>query len=1301
MRVFFGEQPLSQPLSQFRLNKKLNEIKTVLPSCQQLTANWVYFVAGDPQGVSEQRQLEALLQAKLREDVLQPPNNSILVLPRLGTLSPWASKTLNILQISGLQNITQVEHGVLYTLLTQDSQCLTEQQLAQVLPYLYDEMTQSALIKQIVPSTLFQTTTPQSYQTIPVISQGAQALQKANVDLGLALSADEIDYLVTAFSRLERDPSDVELMMFAQANSEHCRHKIFNASWHIDAQAMSHSLFQMIKTTYQHHAENILSAYHDNAAVLVGNTTPYLVCDALSHEYTYQQQASHIAIKVETHNHPTAISPFPGAATGVGGEIRDEAATGRGGKSKAGLAGFSVSNLHIPEFIQPWEVDYGKPAHVASSLQIMQQGPLGVAAFNNEFGRPNLVGYFRTYCQQVQGVMRGYHKPIMLAGGMGVVHEADVQKQALTPGNLIIVLGGPAMRIGLGGGAASSVNAAQHRQALDFASVQRDNPEMQRRAQQVIEACRAQPTANPILAIHDVGAGGLSNAIPELVHDWQCGARIALRAIPNDEPNMTPLEIWCNESQERYVLGIDAQHLETFTKLCLRERCPFAVVGEVIEEAQLIVDDAAYQNHPVNLPMNILFGDPPQLQFSVSQQSCPQAALQLQDIDIYQAVQRVLQLPTVASKNFLITIGDRTVGGLTVRDQMVGPWQVPVADCAVTSSSFNTLSGEAMAVGERSPLALIDPAASGRMAIGEAITNIVAASITKLADVKLSANWMAAASDDTEKLALYNTVKAVSVELCQQLNLTIPVGKDSLSMQMQWQQDAASEQKHVVAPLSLIASAFAPVNNVRQSLTPQLQTDVADSLLLLIDLGQGENRLGGSALAQVYNQLGDTCPDVNEPTLLANFFHLIQALNQQQLIYAYHDRSDGGLLTTICEMAFAAHCGVSIKLDNVGSEPLSSLFSEELGAVIQIAGEDLHRVQEYLRKYHLTQYTHIIGRLKTNDRLRFHFKGQQLLDFSRSELQRLWTATSYHLQKLRDNPHCAQQEYDALLDVNDPGLRSQLSFALPKPHTAHIKHQHKPRVAILREQGVNGHVEMAAAFHEAGFQSVDVHMSDILQGNISLTEFVGLAACGGFSYGDVLGAGRGWASAILHNTRAYDEFSHFFARKDTFTLGVCNGCQMLVQIKSIIPGSEAWPSFIRNQSEQFEARLSLVKIPASPSIFLQNMSTSVIPIVVAHGEGQAYWTEEATMQSALAQKLIAMQYVDNHHQITTNYPANPNGSPQGITGLTTTDGRVTVMMPHPERVIFAQQFSWCPKAWGELSPWAKMFANAYQWVENF
>ncbi len=1288
----------SPALSPFRLEKLLTVVQRQVAVVTDLYAEYVHFVDGSLND-HERAVLERLLEygpSATRRSL--PDALSLLVIPRPGTISPWSSKATDIAHNCGLHQVRRIERGIAWSV--QATRLLSIAEQAALKPLLHDRMTEAVLTPDEDPAMLFAQAEPAPLNSVDVLGGGRAALIAANHELGLALSGDEIDYLLDSFTRLARNPTDVELMMFAQANSEHCRHKIFNADWVIDGVAQAQSLFAMIRHTHACHPDDVLSAYSDNAAVMSGFPAGRFFPDPADGEYRYHREAVHILMKVETHNHPTAISPFPGAATGSGGEIRDEGATGRGAKPKAGLCGFSVSNLRIPGFIQPWERDYGKPERIATALDIMLDGPLGAAAFNNEFGRPNLAGYFRSFEDDgPDGQRRGYHKPIMLAGGLGNIREPHVHKAELPPGTAIVVLGGPAMLIGLGGGAASSMAAGSSHADLDFASVQRGNPEIQRRAQEVIDRCTALGADNPILSVHDVGAGGLSNAVPEIVHGAGRGGDFELRAVPNADPGMSPMQIWCNEAQERYVLAIAAEGLAAFRALCERERCPYALIGVATGgDAQLIVSDRQFDNRPVDLPMSVLFGKPPRMQRDVTREPVAPRPLDLSGLDLGEAVVRVLRLPAVADKSFLITIGDRSVTGLVCRDQMVGPWQVPVSDVAVTATSFDTDSGEAMALGERTPLAVLDAPASGRMAVGEALTNIAAARIDKLGDVKLSASWMAAAGHPGEDARLFDTVRAVGLELCPALGIAIPVGKDSLSMRTVWEADDGAHRS-VVAPLSLIVSAFAPVVDLRRTLTPQLRRDRGDTDLILIDLGRGRNRLGGSALAQVCNQCGEAVPDVDSAADLRAFFAAIQQLNASGRLLAYHDRSDGGLLAVLVEMMFAGGCGVTVLLDDLGEELLPALFAEELGAVVQVRVSDRAAVLATLAAAGLGECCHVIGAPNASDDLRLRFAGETVFTGSRAELRRAWSETSYRLQALRDHPDCAREAFDAACDPADPGLSVLLSFDPAEDVAApFIASDVRPRVAILREQGVNGQVEMAAAFDRAGFAAVDVHMSDLIAGRVSLADFQGLAACGGFSYGDVLGAGEGWAKSILFNPRARDEFAAFFARSDSFGLGVCNGCQMFSNLHELIAGADLWPRFVRNRVEQFEARLSLVEVLPSPSLFLQGMAGSRLPITVAHGEGRAEFRDADGPAAARAAGVVALRFIDHYGQPACTYPANPNGSPDGITGLCSRDGRFTLLMPHPERVFRSVQHSWHPDGWGEDGPWLRLFRNARRWL---
>ncbi|MHA6494243.1 phosphoribosylformylglycinamidine synthase [Pseudomonas borbori] len=1288
-------------LSAFRHGKLLEQLTSNVPAVTGLYAEFAHFaeVTG-VLGADEEQVLARLLKYGPSVPVQEPSGRLFLTVPRFGTISPWSSKASDIARNCGLAKIQRIERGIAYYV----SGELSEADAQQVAALLHDRMTQLVLGQLEDAAALFSHAQPKPLSVVDVLGGGRAALEKANVELGLALAEDEIDYLVSAFQGLRRNPHDIELMMFAQANSEHCRHKIFNASWDIDGQNQEKSLFGMIKNTYQMHSEGVLSAYKDNASVIVGHTAGRFFPNPETRQYGAVQEPVHILMKVETHNHPTAIAPFPGASTGSGGEIRDEGATGRGAKPKAGLTGFTVSNLNIPGFEQPWEQPYGKPERIVTPLDIMIEGPLGGAAFNNEFGRPALTGYFRTFEQAINTPhgeeVRGYHKPIMLAGGMGNIREEHVQKGEITVGAKLIVLGGPAMLIGLGGGAASSMATGASSADLDFASVQRENPEMERRCQEVIDRCWQMGDQNPIAFIHDVGAGGISNAFPELVNDGGRGGRFELRNVPNDEPGMAPHEIWSNESQERYVLAVSAVDFERFQAICERERCPFAVVGEATAEPQLTVTDSHFGNTPVDMPLEVLLGKPPRMHRSVTREAELGDEFDASEVAIDEAVTRVLHHPAVASKSFLITIGDRTITGLVARDQMVGPWQVPVADCAVTATSFDVYTGEAMAMGERTPLALLDAAASGRMAIGETLTNLAASQIEKISDIKLSANWMAAAGHPGEDARLYDTVRAVGMQLCPELGITIPVGKDSMSMKTRWSEEGT--EKSVTSPLSLIVTGFAPVSDIRKTMTPQLRMDKGETDLILIDLGRGQNRMGASILAQVYGKLGQKAPDVDDAEDLKAFFAVIQGLNADGRLLAYHDRSDGGLLTTVLEMAFAGHCGLNLALDSLAgsAEELAAvLFNEELGAVIQVHQDATPEV--------LTQFSAagldcvaVIGQPVNNDEVAIHFNDKPVFVGQRRLLQRQWSETSYRIQRLRDNAQCADQEFDVLLEEDNPGLSIKLGFDVNQDIAApYIKKGVRPQVAVLREQGVNGQVEMAAAFDRAGFNAIDVHMSDILSGRVSLDEFKGLVACGGFSYGDVLGAGEGWAKSILFNSRAREGFQAFFERKDSFSLGVCNGCQMMSNLHELIPGSEYWPHFVRNRSEQFEARVAMVQVQESASIFLRGMAGSRMPIAIAHGEGHAEFESEEALLEADLSGCVSMRFIDNHGKVTETYPANPNGSPRGITGLTSRDGRVTIMMPHPERVFRAVQNSWKPDEWQEDGGWLRMFRNARVWVD--
>ncbi|NYR12881.1 phosphoribosylformylglycinamidine synthase [Pseudoalteromonas sp. MIP2626] len=1282
-------------LSEFRVNK-------ILARCQQsqlpvtnVYAEYAHFAdLTSPLSSAEQTKLEKLLTYGPTIAEHTPAGKLVLVTPRPGTISPWASKATDIAHNCGLKQVHRVERGIAYYVEGE----LNAEQLLQVTALLHDRMTEATHSQFEDAAKLFRSDAPRQMSSVDILSGGREALAIANVEQGFALADDEIDYLVENFIKLGRNPNDIELFMFAQANSEHCRHKIFNADWTIDGEEQPKSLFKMIKNTFEKNPENVLSAYKDNAAVMKGSKAGRFFPNAQG-EYAYHQEDIEILMKVETHNHPTAIAPFSGAATGSGGEIRDEGATGRGSKPKAGLVGFTVSNLRIPGYEQPWESDFGKPGRIVTALDIMTEGPLGGAAFNNEFGRPNLLGYFRTYEEQVTShnglEVRGYHKPIMLAGGLGNIRTDHVQKGEIPVGAKLIALGGPAMNIGLGGGAASSMASGQSNEDLDFASVQRENPEMERRCQEVIDKCWQLGDENPIAFIHDVGAGGLSNAFPELVNDGGRGGKFQLRDIPNDEPGMAPHEIWCNESQERYVLAVGVENFDRFEAICKRERAQYAVIGEATAEPHLTVADSHFDNNPVDLPLDVLLGKAPKMHRDVTSKQVVGKALDVTNINVADAAQRLLRLPTIAEKTFLITIGDRSVTGLVARDQMVGPWQVPVANCAVTAATYDTYHGEAMSLGERTPAALLNYAASARLAVAESLTNIACANIGSLENIKLSANWMAAAGHPGEDAGLYEAVKAIGEELCPALGLTIPVGKDSMSMKTTWKDEGDSQERSVTSPLSLIITAFGRVDDVRKTVTPQLRTDKGETSLILVDLGAGKNRMGASSLAQVYKQLGDITPDVDSPELLKGFYNAMQVLVADSKLLAYHDRSDGGLFTTVAEMAFAGHTGVTVDINGLTGNDIEALYNEELGAVIQVANSDLDAVNAVLKDHGLATISHIIGTLNSDDAIVFNRGKNTVLSNTRTELRTMWAETTYQMQARRDNPECAKQEFDAKFDVKDPGLNVKLNFDLNEDIAApYIATGAKPPMAILREQGVNSHLEMAAAFNRAGFAAIDVHMSDILEGRLSLEQFKGLVACGGFSYGDVLGAGEGWAKSILFNDMAREQFQSFFHREDTFSLGVCNGCQMLSTLKELIPGTEHWPRFVTNKSERFEARFSLVEIQENPSVFFNGMAGSRMPIAVSHGEGHAEFANDNAVKAALDSGTVAVKFVDNYGNPTTQYPANPNGSPEGITGITSTDGRATVMMPHPERVFRAVANSWHPDEWIEDSPWMRMFRNA-------
>ena len=1381
-------------LAAFRRERLVERARTCEAGITDLDGRWIYFARTGDASEWIVRRLEQLLDASFvtRERVTVAFDAAIVVMPRPGTISAWSSKATDIARHCGLECVARIERGIAWTITqTGGDPGETARAIAES-GMLHDRMTQHAWPPQAFLRTtsasdagteaLFLDGTPPPHSTVRLGSDPRGALDSANASLRLALSPEEIDYLRARYLELGRDPTDAELMMFAQVNSEHCRHKIFNASWTIDGVRSGRSLFDMVRHTQACSPGEVLSAYRDNAAVARGHAATWFVPDPDTGRYSAASGRVEILMKVETHNHPTAISPFPGAATGSGGEIRDEAATGRGARSKAGVTGFSVSNLRIPGFVQPWEHDRGRPSHIASALEIMLEGPIGAAAFNNEFGRPALGGYFRTLevdlrmigaqgdghgdersdadgaggratrnggeagrrpaqtnrgrlpsepVAQSRGTVQatvagpgadvrasgrarvyGYHKPVMIAGGVGNIRADQVGKSVIAPGARLVVLGGPAMRIGLGGGAASSSGSRSGEESLDFASVQRENPEMQRRCQEVIDRCWQQGASNPILSIHDVGAGGLSNALPELVDGAGRGARMELRAVPCDDPGMSPLEIWCNESQERYVLAIDPARIDDFAALCERERCPWAPIGEATRRRRLDVHDSRFDASPVSMPMEVLLGDLPRMHRDAVRVPPAVGTFDTGGLEIGPALERVLRMPAVADKSFLVTICDRTVGGLVARDPMVGPWQVPVADCAVTLSGFHGCTGEAVAMGERTPLALLDARAAGRMAVAEALTNIASADVAGIDRVVLSANWMAACGEPGEDADLFDAVEAVAMELCPALGISIPVGKDSLSMSTTWR-DASGERK-VVSPVSPIITAFAPVEDARLSLVPMLRTDIGESSLLLVDLGFGANRLGGSALALSHQRLGSAPPDLDRPDALPALFRALSRLRRRGLVAAYHDRSDGGLAACVLEMAFAGRAGFDIDLDPLGPDPVTALFCEEPGAVVQVRDADLDAVRAVFNSEpSLASCVHRIGRVEPGDLVRFAAGGRTLYGASRTGLHRIWSETSWRMQRRRDDPRCADEEYARIADEGERGLWCTTTFDIPGPddvvdgeagaradsgNAAPVVALARPRVAILREQGVNGQVEMAAAFHAAGFDAFDVHMSDLASGRVSLAGFAGLAAGGGFSFGDVLGAGGGWAHSIRFNPRCRDEFEAFFRRGDTFTLGVCNGCQMLARLRDLIPGADAWPRFVRNRSEQFEGRLVMTRIAPSASLFLAGMEGSELPTVVAHGEGRAVF-ERGALERATRDRIVCLHYLASDGAPAERHPANPNGSDAGVAGATTPDGRVTIMMPHPERTFRAVQHSWHPPNWGEHGPWLRMFVNARRWLE--
>jgi len=1296
--------------SGFRLADLLKSVEATAPSLavSGIEAVHVYLVdSATPLADESLDKTRTLLGASAAFET----GPGFLVTPRKGTISPWSSKATDIFHNCGLTGIRRVERGTYFELAREAGGCITVEEARPVLNLLHDRMTEGVYTDV---SDIFQHVEPAPCRTVNVLEEGIEALRTANVEMGLALSEEEIQYLCEGYQAISRDPTDVELVMFGQVNSEHCRHKIFNADWIIDGEKQPGSLFGMIRNTHEKHPGGTLVAYKDNSSVVEGHEDDWFeVGRGNGNVYRRDRGLVDMIMKVETHNHPTAISPYPGAATGVGGEIRDESATGTGSKSKAGLSAFMVSNLKIPGFVMPWEKDYAEfPSRLATPLEIMTEGPIGGARFGNEYGRPQLLGLFKTFEEEYSGRYRGYHKPIMVAGGMGNIKRAHVEKKRIPTGALIIQVGGPAMRIGLGGGAASSMATGSNVAELDFDSVQRDNAEMQRRCQEVIDACIAMKEANPILSIHDLGAGGLSNGCPELVAE--SGGEFRLREVPNEDTSMSPMEIWCCEAQERYVLAVAPESRERFLDLCERERCPVSVIGTATGDGHLSLEDEHFSNRPIDIDMGVILGKPPRMLRDVARLRETHAPLDLGDVGIGEVAERVLRLPAVANKTFLVTIADRSITGKVTRDQMVGPYQVPISDVAVTATSYNSFAGEAMGMGERTAVALVSAPASGRMAVGEALTNIASANIGPIGNVKLSANWMCACGEEGEDAKLFDTVKAVGLELCPALGVSIPVGKDSLSMRTLWR-TADEERKKMTAPLSLVVSSFAPVRDTRKTVTPDLKP--GESVLLLVDLGGGKNRLGCSAAARVFNQVGAEHPDLDDPALFVGFFDAVQEMIEEELLQACHDRSDGGLFVTLAEMAFGGRRGLEVDVGGLGADMLAALFAEELGVALQVREQDIGAVEGVLASHGLLDVSHKIGTPSSDGRLVIRAGSDVVLDEKVSDLQRKWSELTYRMQAWRDNPECAKQEYDNLLDDEDPGMNFKVergtgngergeNVGRDEHRTSAFakatadKSRKRPGMAILREQGVNGQVEMAAAFDLAGFECFDVHMTDLLSGRVLLDEFAGLVACGGFSYGDVLGAGSGWARSILFNPGLKGMFTRFFAREDTFSLGVCNGCQMMSQLKDIIPGAEDWPAFTNNKSEQFEARYITVEVTKSPSVLLAGMDGSRLPIPVAHGEGQAKFEREDTACGVVEKGLLCARYVDNHGKPTERYPFNPNGSPEGMTGFTTVDGRVTIMMPHPERVFRSVQLSYRPPGMfeGEEGPWLRMFRNAREFA---
>ena len=1269
-------------LSAFRLEALSNSIEAALGSRRDVKAEFAYLLdVAEPLTADETARSVRLLDC----DAMAPDAGGLYVAPRKGTISPWSTKASQIFQISGIAKVRRVERAIRYVITEDAGRELGADDMARVRDAISDRMTEGVYLPADLGD-FFDRRPPAPGREFDVLGEGKAAIEKANKELGLAMSPYEIAYLADAFTAAKRNPTDTELVMFGQVNSEHCRHKIFNAEWIIDGEKRDSSLFGMVRETHKAHPDGTLVAYKDNSSVVEGFRADAFTIDPETKRYHYSDEQLDLLMKVETHNHPTAISPFPGAATGVGGEIRDESATGTGSKSKAGLAGFMVSNLRIPGHVRPWEEGGDPlPSRLATPLDIMIDGPIGGARFGNEFGRPQLAGFFRTYEMASDGRSWGYHKPIMLAGGMGSIRREHIAKKPIPEGSWIVQIGGPALRIGLGGGAASSMATGTNDEALDFDSVQRGNAEMERRAQEVIEVCTAMGDKNPILAIHDIGAGGLSNACPEIVEDT--GADFNLRLVHNEEESMNPMEIWCCEAQERYMLAVRKEDRPLLEAICARERCPVAFIGVARSDRRLVLEDPHFGNRPIDMDIEVLLGKPPRMLRDVSHRPYHATPLELGGITPQEAFERILRLPSVAAKNFLVTIADRSVTGLVHRDQMVGPYQLPLADCAVTATGFHADSGEAMAIGERSPLAVVNAPASGRMAVGEALTNLAAAPVGAIGKVKLSANWMCACGEEGEDARLYDTVKAVTRELCISLGVSIPVGKDSLSMRTYWDADGKSYRQ--IAPLSLCVSAFSTIDDVRKTVTPDLKPGA--SRLILVDLADGRARLGGGALAQVISQVGDETPDLDDPAKFLAFFKAVQSLIADGRVMAYHDRSDGGLAVTLAEMAFGGGRGIDVELRGV--EPFAALFGEELGCVLQVADKDADDIVALFRDAGILALD--IGAPTAGRELTIRVDGVAALSGDIGALRSIWSETTYAMQSLRDNPKCAREEFEAASDAADPGMTFKVTY--DPEWRPDITVSSRPRMAILREQGVNGHVEMAAAFDRAGFEAIDVHMTDLHEGRVDLADFGGLVACGGFSYGDVLGSGTGWASSILYSARLSEMFGKFFHRPETFTLGVCNGCQMVSQLKDLIPGAEDWPKFVGNFSEQFEARYETIEIMPSPSIFFKGMDGSRLPIAVAHGDGRAEFASDAVRDRLVSAGLASARYVDNHGLPTERYPFNPNGSKGGLTGFTTPDGRATIMMPHPERGFRSLQLSYRPKGIfeGEDGPWMRMFRNAF------